>query len=197
MGGAVPTEDEAEDDVPRIVTAPSWFGRVRVLCDPDGSRPLPWFRLRGRRRYDRALAARRPPHMDELSGWYDYFHQHPDMDGRGNESWRARRAHLELLFAWFRHALTVSRRWDAPHQVWASIDPWDSGNDAVFVHSPNENRDNFPHRFEGVDWEAPVPPLLRPLLTDPTWQFGRCDATVTYFHVRERSPAAPRTVALP
>lgn len=69
------------------------------------------------------------------------------------------------------------------------IDPYDSSQDAVYLHTRNPNEDNFPYQFEGVTWGANVPERLRDFITDPSWEFGRGEdpSYTTYFVVRPRS----------
>ena len=171
--------------------APSWFGpiRVRVSEDPDFNQLRPQGKVRGRRRRYRAL--HRDAARFEISpeGWYDYMHWHVDWDGLGNVRWRERREHLAALFTMFRRLLAETAGWNTPHQVWLQIDAFDGSQDAVYLHTPNPNRDNFPNAFEGTTWDAEIPERLRPFVTDPAWQFGRVDDLWTHFVVRVRDAA--------
>lgn len=170
---------------------PSWFGliRVRHSDDPDFAQMRPTKRVRGRRRYYRALRREAESFRIHPSGWYDHMHWHVDWQGLGNLRWRERREHLQALVTTFRRLLTDVHDWPTPHQVWLQIDAFDSSQDAVYLHTPNPNSDNFPNHFDNVVWDAPVPDCLRDLLDDPSWQFGRLDQYWTHFIVRHRPSA--------
>ena len=163
---------------------PSWFGPVRVIPDPELAPTRPPRKVRGRRRYYRALARDAERFAVEPGEWFDYMHWHPDWFGMGNVRWRQRRAHLAALFTMFRRLAAQTAAWDRAHQVWVQIDAIDSAQDAVYLHTPNPNADNFPNRFEHVAWGEDVPERLREFLTDPTWEFGRSDVRWTHFYVR-------------
>ena len=170
---------------------PSWFGRIRVRHsdDPEFDQTRPAGRVRGRRGYYRALHREANSFSVRSSGWYDYMHWHVDWQGLGNLRWRERREHLSALFTMFRRLLADVKHWDTAHQEWLQIDAFDGSQDAVYLHTPNPNGDNFPNEFAGVVWDAPVPDRLREFLTDSSWQFGRIDQYWTHFLVRPRPSA--------
>lgn len=170
--------------LPESIAVHSWFGPVRIVPDPDLGPWLPARRLRGQRRYYRSLARDAGRFTVAPGSWSDYMHWHVDWRGMGNRSWRARRAHLAALFTLFRRLVSQSAGWPWEHQVWLLIAPSDSAQDAVYLHTPNPNADNFPNRFEGTDWDAPVPERLREFLVDRSWQFGRHEGRCTHFVVR-------------
>jgi hypothetical protein len=71
-----------------------------------------------------------------------------------------------------------------PWQSWLVLDAGDSSQDAVFLHTPNPNRDNFPYPFNGVAWGATPPPWLEELLTGDM-ELGRSEYEgATLFWVR-------------
>ncbi len=168
------------------ITIPSWFGRVRVLAGEDQLQCRPRGKVRGRRRYYRRILRNATRVEVCESGWFDHKHWHVDWLGLGNVSWRERRSHLMALFAMYRDVLRKTGGWIAPHQCWLQINAVDSSQDAVFLHTRNPNKDNFPIGFEWVVWDADVPARLREFMTDPSWQFGRTDAWGTHFYVRRR-----------
>lgn len=154
----------------------SWFGPIHRPGDPWHTRLRPRWKVRGRRRYYRALH-RNAAVFQARPGPYDGAHWHVDWHGIGNLRWRDRREHLVALFTMFRRLLAQVEGWTTPHQVWVHIDPYDGSNDSVNVHTPRPDRDDFPHGFEGVRWGAEVPERLRDLVSDPTWEFGRFEST--------------------
>ncbi len=91
--------------------------------------------------------------------WCDYFHQHFDWDGLGNKSWLDRRRHLAALLHAFRRAQIELMRFEGEYQVFASVSPADSMNDAVYVHTPNPNQTSFPMTPYGEE-VSNLPPLL-------------------------------------
>lgn len=154
----------------------------------------PWRKKRGKRRYYRTLARDAADFGEELSGWYDLMHWHVDWDGIGNLSWRSRRAHLAALFTTYERLLAQLDGWSEPHQCWVHIDPADSSFDAVYLHTKNPNRDNFPLSFEWVEWDAEIPERLHEFVTPGSLQFGRSELNGTGFIIRRR-PAAEQGAA--
>ncbi|MCE9638260.1 MAG: hypothetical protein K8T90_21370 [Planctomycetes bacterium] len=175
--------------VPEIISVPSPFGRIQIGADPEFELLRPRKKVRGRRRYYRALQRKAAQFQVELDGWYDHHHWHVDWPGLGNLSRSERLQHLAALFVMFRRALAQTATWAQPHQCWLQIDAHDSSQDAVFLHTPNPNADNFPHGFGDLDWECPIPELLREFVAEPGWQFGRFDRPSTHFVVRPRPTA--------
>jgi len=92
--------------------------------------------------------------------WCDLWHEHFDWDGKGNDGWLARRKHLRALLAALRRARAELRSSSQPHQLFALVHPRSSGDDAVFVHTPNPNGTPFPHEFAGYRAVPALPPLL-------------------------------------
>jgi hypothetical protein len=172
-----------------VVTVPSWFGPARMPAGEDPVQHRPHGKVRGRRRYYRGIL--REATRIELgeNGWYDRMHWHVDRRGLGNSSWRERRSHLVALFAMYHDLLRKTSAWIAPHQCWLLINAVDSSQDAVYLHTPHPNNDDFPIGFEWVQWGADVPQRLREFVTEPSWQFGRTDLLLTQFYIRPQ--AAP------
>lgn len=170
----------------KVITVQSWFGPARVLAGVDPVQHRPTRKVRGRRRYYRRIMREATRVEVRESDWYDRMHWHVDWPGLGNMSWRERRSHLEALFAMYRDLLGKTAGWSVPHQCWLQINAVDSSQDAVYLHTPNPNRENFPADFDWVEWDAEIPERLRDFVTDSAWQFGRTDETWTHFFVRPR-----------
>jgi hypothetical protein len=165
----------------------TWFGRGRLDPDPDLAPFRPTKKFREARRYYQALQRESAQYSVTLDPpWFDLWHAHPDWEGHGNRSWEDRRRHLEAGFLMFRRVLAQLRDWPVPHQVWLVIDAIDSAQDAVYVHTPNPNADNFPYSFDHVSWEVPVPERLRAFISEPEWQLGRSDDRWTHLWIRAR-----------
>jgi len=125
-------------------------------------------------------------------GWFEFGHAHVDWNGDGNRSAKHRRRHLEAGLALFRRIHRTVREWNEPAQCWLAVDPLDSSQDAVFIHTRNPNEDNFPFDFAGVEWDVPVPGPLRAMMADPALQLGRsCFGSALYW-VRMRPEPATR-----
>src|SRR5687767_162580 len=118
----------------------------RELYEDDLKVRRPRKRFRHARRYYRRL--RREAESDRIPsggrGWFDMWHTHPDRRGHGNLGGCHRRLHLQAGFLIFERYLAEAAEIGAPMQVFMSIDALDSSQDAVWVHTPNINRDNFP-----------------------------------------------------
>ena len=76
------------------------------------------------------------------------------------------------------------------------IDPADPGQDAVYLHTPNPNRDNFPYPFTGVTWGAEPLEGLAEFVAGSGAEVGRSEygGTVLYW-VRRATGVAERSVA--
>ena len=123
------------------------------------------------------------------SEWFDLWHDHPDFTGEGNRGWKHRRRHLAAAFTILRRVALQAAGCPRPAQVWLVVDPSDSAQDAIYVHTPNPNADNFPYTFEGVQWDVAAPGPLTQFLTDPTLQLGRSQENWPLYWVRPREPA--------
>jgi hypothetical protein len=112
--------------------------------------------FRGKKRYFRRL------HHDAASfrlehspgSWWDLWHYHADWPGWGNLSWRYRLEHIRALAEVFRGIARDAARFTTPFQTWIFLSGRDAGEDATYVHTPNDNQTPFPMDLEGaVDWE--------------------------------------------
>ena len=148
---------------------------------------IPRKRFRHARRYYRALQRDTGALRVDIDGWFEYWHTHPDWRGEGNRGARDRRRHLAAGFTLFRRLLEQAAQARGPVQVFMLVDALDSSQDAVYVHTPNPNRDNFPMRYENVAWDVPVPVILREFLADADWELGRFDGYPGAYVVRSRS----------
>jgi hypothetical protein len=168
------------------VAVDSWFGSVYVRLDPD-DRP---YRPRKKFRHSNChyhVLEQKVAEFEISEGWYDFWHQHLDWNSDGNRSWRDRQRHLTAEFLLLRRLMDQTREWKTPHQVWCQIYPMDSGEDAIWMHTPNPHSNPFPFDFEGVEWQAPTPERLQEFICDSTLQFGRSDDPRTIFWVRGRN----------
>jgi hypothetical protein len=110
--------------------------------------------------------------LDENS-WYDLWHTHFDWDGDGNHGIEARRPFLQELFRVFGLIQNRVSNWKRPTQVWVVILEKDASQDAVYLHTPNPNQNNFPYSFEGVNWGAEPPTWLKEFIDPNQHEVGR------------------------
>jgi len=92
--------------------------------------------------------------------WCDLWHTHFDWDGEGNSSWLARRRYLTALLTALARARLELSQWGRPYQLFAAIYPLSSGDDAIYVHTPNPNGTEFPYVHEQAERLETVPRLL-------------------------------------
>ena len=145
-------------------------------------------KLRGKRRYYRKLNRWATNFCIDTSPghWYDLWHDHPDLEGVGNRSGRARAAHLRALFRAFRNLVQQTRTWDTPHQIFLSVCAANAGQDAIYVHTPNPNETQFPHAFEGFTWSGNWPALLASFARDELEIAETKDEDGVWWAIRQR-----------
>lgn len=106
-------------------------------------------KFRGKRRYFRNL--KKEAHVKNYDldfstdSWFDFWHTHIDFCGYGNDSIKIRKQHIQALFNLFHEANKELENWEKPYQLWIELSPEDSSMDALFIHSPNPNEENFPY----------------------------------------------------
>lgn len=120
-------------------------------------------KFRGQKRYYKYLEKEAaeftlPDLSDDL--WYDEWHEHPDFFGYGRLGWKHRQSHLKALFTMFERALDQLRPVKKPYQIWLTIWERSSEFDAINLHTPNPNDDNFPFEFKDSEWNVEVPWFL-------------------------------------
>jgi|PlaIllAssembly_1097288.scaffolds.fasta_scaffold119499_1 hypothetical protein len=75
------------------------------------------------------------------SEWYDFSHVHPSLEGIENRNLKA----IIEIERFIGIKLELRK---LEHQRWIQIDLNNSDYDAVFVHTKNPNRDDYPVEFE-------------------------------------------------
>lgn len=100
-------------------------------------------KFRGKRRYFRNLYKRVSTYKVPSSSWFNLWHYHVDWYGRSVISGRSKRQHEEALRILLSNIERQMKERDISSQVWMHIDPVDSTNNAVFIHTPNPHT-SFP-----------------------------------------------------
>jgi hypothetical protein len=103
--------------------------------------------------------------LPDSGEWFDLWHTHVDWHGEGNARPELRRECIRSLFVAWRRIDTFAAGLGCPWQSWLLFDAVDSGQDAVYLHTPNPNRDNFPYRFEEATWGMSPPSWLVEFIT--------------------------------
>ena len=86
------------------------------------------------------------------SSWYDYWHTHLDWDGKGNLGRWHRREHLRALFSLYARIKYQLSNAPWPYVLFILIDEKDSSQDAVYLHTENENNTPFPADMSHITW---------------------------------------------
>ena len=88
------------------------------------------------------------------SNWFHYSHEHWDWDGIGGTGSLIHGLTLEAHTHIFRAYAEALRDFPKPFQLFLSVELNPTGQDAVYLHSPNPNSE-FPALFQDVSWGIP------------------------------------------
>jgi len=105
---------------------------------------------RGQKRYYRKLAIAndldRVTWLDfkDPKSWFDNWHLHFDSKGYGNHSFKSRKPHLDKLFRHFEILADKTKELKKEFQLYSVILDFDSYSDALFLHTPNPTKSQFP-----------------------------------------------------
>lgn len=91
----------------------------------------------------------------DAEGWFNYWHQHLDWRGLGNNCSRIRLVFLEGHARLFRHLASQEHLLGKPFQLWITLSIEDAGHDAVFMHTANPHT-AFPAYLGCIEWDLPV-----------------------------------------
>jgi hypothetical protein len=90
--------------------------------------------------------------FDDPEIWFDNWHLHFDWKGYGNNSFKKRKPHLDKLFRHFDLFVDKTKKLKTDFQLYAILFDFDSYCDALFLHTPNPNKSQFP--FEIPDLQT-------------------------------------------
>lgn len=132
---------------------------------------------RYKKKMDRYWYEMRKRALDSLSyvdpeDWFDYWHCHIDWYGKGDKRPENREAAMVLGYEVLNLATHLKARAHGPVQCWWHISEH-SVEDAVYLHSPNENNTPFPHEFPDVTWDTTDNPFLSTLVDHATFRIGK------------------------
>lgn len=131
-------------------------------------------KFRGMRRYFKklwSLVNGYQLHVEDDS-WYDFWHRHLDFGGLGNASLKVRREHIKAHISLYSKFLIQLESLNKPYQTWVCIHEEDSGADAVYVHTPNPNADDFPINFNFIKWNCKLPRTFSDLIDITQYNVG-------------------------
>lgn len=133
-------------------------------------------KFRGKKRYFRNLwreLAVKPYKLDfGKESWFDLWHTHLDFYGFGNHSLKIRREHIKAHIALYSSLLENLQAFEKPYQSWVALVDEEAGLDAVYLHTPNPNEDNFPLKIENISWDCAIPNYLKDLINVNQFNIG-------------------------
>ena len=121
--------------------------------------------------YSKALSQ---VHNLNIEGWFDYWHTHLDWKSKGNRNIETKSWVAHLTYDLLKEVELYTGSQKSRLQVWAMIFE-NTGNNAVFIHSENDNNTPFPNDFEGVSWGVEEPPELIGVIERSEHELGRKD----------------------
>lgn len=125
-------------------------------------------KFRGKKRYFRNLWKETTAGQYDVDfgkeGWFDLWHTHLDFYGLGKNSLKIRREHIKAHIALHNSLSGKLETLGKPYQSWFELVEEDAGLDAVYIHTPNPNEDNFPLKIENIEWDCTVPKSFKDLI---------------------------------
>ncbi|MFF2155157.1 hypothetical protein ACFVVQ_07570 [Paenibacillus chitinolyticus] len=123
-------------------------------------------KFRGKKRYFRHLRKKINDFylQPDNESWFDFWHVHLDFCGIGEHSLKLRREHIKAHLVLYNILLKRLERIEKPSQSWICIHEQDAGLDAVYIHTPNPNGDNFPYKHVSIDWHYKLPNRFKDLI---------------------------------
>ena len=119
----------------------------------------------------------------DLSSWFDLWHTHIDWKSKGNRFPETRLAAANLTYTVLQLAENKAKHRSAPIQVWA-ICCSNTGDNAIYFHTPNDNGSDYPYAFEGVTWGVTPSNELKSVSIGPHHEWGlytALDNEILYF----------------
>lgn len=125
-------------------------------------------KFRGKKRYFHNLSRELDVAHYDLDfgeeGWFNIWHTHLDYYGLGDNSMKLRREHIKAHIILYKSLLENLQVFEKPYQSWIELVDEDAGTDAVYIHTPNPNDNNFPLKLENIKWDCPIPKEYKDLI---------------------------------
>ncbi|GHT22369.1 hypothetical protein FACS189430_04040 [Bacteroidia bacterium] len=86
--------------------------------------------------------------------WFDCWHWHIDWRAYGNHSFKKRKPHLDKLFRHFAYIEEKIKSYHSEFQFFILLLDYNAASDAIFLHTPNPNKNNFPLQWENLTNES-------------------------------------------
>lgn len=132
-------------------------------------------KFRGKKRYFRELDIRSSGSQYNLDfsndGWFDLWHTHLDFFGIGNRP-KYRKQHANAHLALYKDLVKEMDTFEKPYQSWIVFNQNEASLDAVYIHTPNPNEDNFPLEIEDLILDPPIPVYLKGLINKEEFNLG-------------------------
>jgi hypothetical protein len=124
-------------------------------------------KFRGKKRYFRELWKQTDVNASDiqLTEWFDFW-------GIGNDRLKFRKEHIKAHMALYNNFLKELETCNRSYQSWVLINMNDAGQDAVFIHTPNANSDNYPYKNHNIDWNCSIPNFFKELIDIKSYNVG-------------------------
>ncbi|MGM0837676.1 MAG: hypothetical protein ACQEV7_16085 [Bacillota bacterium] len=102
------------------------------------------------------------------------WHTHLDFYGIGNIRPKYRREHINAHIALYNDLLKKLDSFEKPYQSWIELNEKDAALDAVYIHTPNPNENNFPLEITKLMLISFIPDYLNGLINQEefnVWYF--------------------------
>ncbi|MDB5137605.1 MAG: hypothetical protein JWP37_4208 [Mucilaginibacter sp.] len=88
--------------------------------------------------------------FDSPQPWFESQHLHFDWKGHGNNSFKGRKPHLDKLFRHFDILIKKTKNLKTNFQLYVILLDYHSSSDALFMHAPNPDNDQFPFKISDL-----------------------------------------------
>lgn len=121
-------------------------------------------------------------------GWFDIWHTHLDYYGLGDSSIKLRREHVKAHLILYNSLLNKLILFKKPFQSWIELVDEDAGSDGVYIHTPNNNDNNFPLKLEDIKWDCTIPKQYLDLINLNEYNVGHYTGeSNSYFIIQSKN----------
>ena len=106
--------------------------------------------------------------------WFDMYHIHTDWYGKGSKNSINRKNSILLAYKCLKHTEDFANKYKKPIQTWLFIHE-NSYEDAVYIHTKNKNKSQYPYSFEKVNthWNITDNPYLNEIVDTNIHKIGK------------------------